>query len=1060
MQSPMYTPDESATALGAFFCLLWLVILIGWLVGKSHAIAETVAWFRRKAVPAKIFIVCAFCAVLTYGSIKGGGNAPQGLPRPPLLLQVLELPPEPATAPVSVWTNGVALRAESTNAVEITAFRTIGGSELGDWIETSAPFFAIGTNPVNRCFVSASGSVSFETHRRPQIGRPLPDESDFGRGRPPGGPLDGDDAAARLAVGPYHVYPALCPLRTPLGMVPEANWGGASRPGEPLRSRFWHDSLPGGGRVLTWENALVDRLPGRRVTLQVEMRPTGNSVFRYSFQDELDPPPTNFVMGAQMGTNGVNALSILGTNTLAATVWNVDGAPVTNGVTIADLLCTNGVLRTPSAFEIRWKNTTGLDPEADTDDDGLTDWAETFLWGTDPNHADTDGDGTADNVELANHVSPVDYDIDQDGLVDGIDPHPAVYDGNGYGTSDLWVQCSFTNAAEILAEGYESYVSRTCTAPMLRGALPSGTSIHPELDFFCLEAVVSELPVAGRALIVAGLNRVVVNVPGTYRFFLERGTSHVLRTDAPWLVTFRCDDPWPEIVQPQTGKDGLVTWPASGIHVAPSTHHYYSTGEECKFWADCLDCFDGNASSWDWSSACPDLAFDTPHASSCTVQWTGQNCSWGTASFVVSCTANGQTLSTNIWVTFGSHTTPQPHLSASFPAAFFVNDDDDDGNGVVDWEDQTALNDDDIVPFTVAFSADDSMTGELTIETLGSASGFRAWTDSSKSSSVELPATFSIDTPTSTATWTIYFEAQTPSGSVGGAHLRATFDRSDGGAYAIADCLSTAVEVGDVIVPTAPSSGLAVLAGTNVAMRVVVSPVNAASLVETDWETAKRKSDGSYHEWVRVETGASGTQFSCPFPTGGVYKVHAFAHTSFSQRESVYLRNGKGPLDYPDIEPENHIGVATTQTQLALREFAVGQLGNTAFAKAAFLPSLNGFSAVKATKWKCNAFAAYCAISVGQSVPVQRGNPPFSSYPPLANDWANGESIAGWTFLGTGIDPEPGWICGHPSPNPHGHVGIVDYDGYCVAAGKYEVNRKFEDFLDGTSGYSKHGTSP
>ena len=33
----------------------------------------------------------------------------------------------------------------------------------------------------------------------------------------------------------------------------------------------------------------------------------------------------------------------------------------------------------PTAFEIRWKNTTGLVTNADTDSDGLTDWAETFL---------------------------------------------------------------------------------------------------------------------------------------------------------------------------------------------------------------------------------------------------------------------------------------------------------------------------------------------------------------------------------------------------------------------------------------------------------------------------------------------------------------------------------------------------------------------------------------------------------------------------------------------------------------------------------------------------------
>ncbi|MBQ7252656.1 MAG: hypothetical protein IJS32_08660, partial [Kiritimatiellae bacterium] len=285
MQPPIHTPDESATALGTFFCLVWLVVVLWWIAAKSRVVADTVAWFRRKAVPAKIFIACAFLAVLTYGSVKSGGNEPQGMGvRPAAASAVESTRPEaasPSLAVVSVWTNGVAFRPESTNAVEITAFRTVGGTELGDWIETAAPFFAVGTNPASRCHVSASGSISFNSMRRPPVGQMLPDGTGL---------------------------PVLCPLRAPLGMVPEANWTNAN-----AQSRFWHDSLPGGGRVLTWENALVDRLPGRRVSLQVELRPTGDSVFRYSFQDELDPPPTNFVMGAQMGTNGVNALSILGT---------------------------------------------------------------------------------------------------------------------------------------------------------------------------------------------------------------------------------------------------------------------------------------------------------------------------------------------------------------------------------------------------------------------------------------------------------------------------------------------------------------------------------------------------------------------------------------------------------------------------------------------------------------------------------------------------------------------------------------------------------------------------
>ena len=376
-------PNDATFAAVLVFALFAAVLAV--VAERTHFFPRAVRWIQNDPVVRTALVALLFAIGPITARTKNGQLS---LPRPPLLLQVEEPAPAPSIAPVTVHTNGVVFRAESTNAVEIAVFRIVGGAELGDWIETAAPFFAVGTNPVNRCFVSASGSVSFDSMRRPPVGSALPDGTGL---------------------------PVLCPLRAPLGMVPEANWTNAN-----TQSRFWHDALPGGGRVLTWENALVDRLPGRRVTLQVELQPTGDSVFRYDFHDELDPPPTNFVMGAQMGTNGVNVLSILGTNILAATVWNVDGASVTNGVSIADLLCTNGVLRTPAAFEIRWKNTTGLDPEADTDDDGLTDWAETFVWGTDPNHTDTDGDGTADNVELMMGADPFDADEDNDGIPDGV----------------------------------------------------------------------------------------------------------------------------------------------------------------------------------------------------------------------------------------------------------------------------------------------------------------------------------------------------------------------------------------------------------------------------------------------------------------------------------------------------------------------------------------------------------------------------------------------------------------------------------------------------------------
>ena len=376
-----------------------------WLVGVAAVFAlmalgarlverkprcKALAQFRRLGLLWQVFIILSVGSVTRWAGAKGD----RGVPTIPTLPSEPSQAVEPSFAPVAVYTNGVSFVAATSNAVELATWRTIGGTEMGAWIEspTNAPFFVIGATPISRVYASASGAVSFDSMRRPPVGQSLPDGTGL---------------------------PVLCPLRAPLGFVPAANCGGASPPGEPPNPCFWHDALPGGGRVLTWENALVDRLPGRRLSMQVEMRPTGDCVFRYDFHEELDPPATNFVIGAQMGTNGVNALSILGTNLLSATVWNVNGAPVTNGVAIADLLCANGVLRTPAVFEIRWQNMIGLNPDTDSDGDGLTDWEEVFKWGTYPDIADTDGDGLTDGGEVGGGTNPLDADENGDGVPDG-----------------------------------------------------------------------------------------------------------------------------------------------------------------------------------------------------------------------------------------------------------------------------------------------------------------------------------------------------------------------------------------------------------------------------------------------------------------------------------------------------------------------------------------------------------------------------------------------------------------------------------------------------------------
>ena len=472
-----YDASNDAVSFVALVWAVWFGILLAWLVKKSRIVSDFVSWFRQKSTPVRILVVCAFTALSIFAGTKSGGNAPLSMPLPTIrTIQTIQTIQTitPSLDLVSVRTNGVAFIAASSNAVEVAAWRQIGGTEMGAWIEgpTNAPVFAIGTNPVFRCYASASGSVSFESIRRPPIGSALPDlwMPPSGRGEaaePPGG---------------VRAYPCLCPMRTPLGFVPEARWPLVFGPDAP-GSRFWHDRPPGGGLVLTWENALVDRLPGRPVSIQVELRPSGDCTFRYNFPDELDPPPTNFVMGAQMGTNGVNALSILGTNLLAATVWHVEGEPVTNGVSVADLLCTNGVLRTPAMFELRWRNTTGLDPEADTDGDGLTDGNEVFLHDTDPRAPDSDFDGVADGTEVAEGWNPLVRDSDGDGLVDGSDPDPAtptaLADLDGDSLPDAYETYWFgdTNAVDTADE--RDGTGFTLAAKLLGGINPTNAPSPP-----------------------------------------------------------------------------------------------------------------------------------------------------------------------------------------------------------------------------------------------------------------------------------------------------------------------------------------------------------------------------------------------------------------------------------------------------------------------------------------------------------------------------------------------------------------------------------------------------
>ena len=86
------------------------------------------------------------------------------------------------------------------------------------------------------------------------------------------------------------------------------------------------------------------------------------------------------------------------------------------------------------------------DSSADSDGDGISDYAEVFVYGTNPLNADSDGDGIPDAWEISHGLNPLvndsSLDPDNDGLTNlqeyeyGTDPNNADTDGDGMSDAD------------------------------------------------------------------------------------------------------------------------------------------------------------------------------------------------------------------------------------------------------------------------------------------------------------------------------------------------------------------------------------------------------------------------------------------------------------------------------------------------------------------------------------------------------------------------------------------------------------------------------------------------
>ena len=77
--------DPSATAIGAFLCLVWVAFLFGWIIHRSHVVSDAVQWFRRMSKPMRFIAAFALLGLVAFGGSKST-NAPNNMLSIPMSL--------------------------------------------------------------------------------------------------------------------------------------------------------------------------------------------------------------------------------------------------------------------------------------------------------------------------------------------------------------------------------------------------------------------------------------------------------------------------------------------------------------------------------------------------------------------------------------------------------------------------------------------------------------------------------------------------------------------------------------------------------------------------------------------------------------------------------------------------------------------------------------------------------------------------------------------------------------------------------------------------------------
>ncbi len=384
----------------------------------------------------------------------------------------------------------------------------------------------------------------------------------------------------------------------------------------------------------------------------------------------------------------------------------------------------------------------GTDPfNDDSDSDGMPDLWEIAM-GIDPSSrigdnghdADPDHDGLTNYEEYCRGTNPLSADCDNDGLIDSLDPHPFVSDGDCFGQGDGWVVATFANASEILPLGYANWVDREVGQGLQNG-------------YYKLIVTVTNA-LSNPSCLTVGSRHVVVTNAGDYVFLLGKGIRYGLDVwPDPSVAAFVALDDigaqysrglqrtsttvsggsWSEdggsltLITPSTGTMGCVLW-MPRLSVSP-VNWSPSQGDPSETFTAVLSDYSPLllSPSYAWSSENSSASIASP-ASVTTLMTARQDMVPMTdVSARLTVSFGGEQLQSEF--IFRENGTEDPcNIAIDFPDTLFLDDDDDDNDGIPDYGVRLDQNDD-IGEGRIVFSSPESVSGTISVERIaGSAS--------------------------------------------------------------------------------------------------------------------------------------------------------------------------------------------------------------------------------------------------------------------------------------------------------------------------------------------------